>query len=179
MAPWSGCWSVITQREPGLLAGGEVAGSVSSQTLLLVVDVHRPSLMPYPSLLSRAGYIGVIDHHRRSEEFLERANFSILAPSASSASELAVELIRYLPAQISISPLAATALLAGLIVDTKKFSVATSASTFRNAAWLRDAGADPAVIRSLFTDSLEVMLYRARLLRERGDRLRPVCPGHE
>ncbi len=155
---------VITRREPGLLAGGEVAGSVSSQTLLLVVDVHRPSLMPYPSLLSRAGYIGVIDHHRRSEEFLERANISYLVPSASSASELAVELIRYLPDQITISPLAATALLAGLIVDTKKFSVATSAGTFRNAAWLRDAGADPAVIRNLFTDSLEVMLYRARLL---------------
>jgi c-di-AMP phosphodiesterase-like protein len=156
---------VIARREPDLLGNGkEIAEGASSQTLLLVVDVHRPSLVAYPPLLSRAGYIGVIDHHRRSEEFLERANISYLVPSASSASELATELVRYLPGQITISPLAATALLAGLIVDTKKFSFATSASTFRNAAWLREAGADPAVIQSLFTDSLEVLLYRARLI---------------
>ena len=157
--------NVIALREPDLLGDGkELAGSVSSQTLLLVVDVHRPSLVAYPPLLTRAGYIGVIDHHRRSEEFLDRANINYLVPSASSTSELATELIRYLPGNINISPLAATALLAGLIVDTKKFSFATSASTFRNAAWLRETGADPAVVQSLFTDSLEVMLYRARLL---------------
>jgi len=157
--------NVIAQREPDLLGNGkEIAGSVSSQTLLLVVDVHRPSMVAYQSLLSRAGYIGVIDHHRRSEEFLERANIVYLVPGASSASELATELIRYLPEHVGVSPLAATALLAGLIVDTKKFSFATSASTFRNAAWLRETGADPAVIQSLFTDSLEVMFYRARLM---------------
>jgi c-di-AMP phosphodiesterase-like protein len=121
-------------------------------------------LVAYQPLLSRAGYIGVIDHHRRSEEFLERANIIYLVPSASSASELAAELVRYLPGHVGISPLAATALLAGLIVDTKKFSFATSANTFRNAAWLREAGADPAVIQSLFTDSMEVMLYRAHLM---------------
>ena len=156
---------VIAQREPGLMGSGkEIAGSVSSQTLLLVVDVHRPSMVAYQPLLSRAGYIGVIDHHRRSEEFLERSNINYLVPASSSASELAAELIRYLPGHVGISPLAATALLAGLIVDTKKFSFATNASTFRNAAWLRETGADPALIQSLFTDSLEVMLYRARLM---------------
>jgi c-di-AMP phosphodiesterase-like protein len=156
---------VIAQREPGLLGDGkEIAGSASSQTLLLVVDVHRPSRVAYPPLLTRAGYIVVIDHHRRSEEFLDRANISYLVPSASSTSELAAELIRYLPENVTISPLVATSLLAGLIVDTKKFSFSTSAGTFRNAAWLRETGADPAVIQSLFTDSLDVMLYRARLL---------------
>jgi c-di-AMP phosphodiesterase-like protein len=156
---------VIAQREPDLLGSGkEIAGSVSSQTLLLVVDVHRPSLVAYQPLLSRAGYIGVIDHHRRSEEFLERANIIYLVPSASSASELAAELVRYLPGHVGVSPLAATALLAGLIVDTKKFSFATSANTFRNAAWLRESGADPIVIQSLFTDSLDVLLYRAHLM---------------
>jgi c-di-AMP phosphodiesterase-like protein len=84
-------------------------------------------------------------------------------PAASSASELVTELVRYV-SDISISPLAATALLAGMIVDTKKFSFATGANTFRNAAWLRDAGADPVMIQSMFTDSLDVMFYRAKLL---------------
>jgi c-di-AMP phosphodiesterase-like protein len=163
---------VIDQREPGLLGKGkEISEHVSSQTLLLLVDVHRPSLVAYPPLLTRAGYIGVIDHHRRSEEFLDRVNINYLMPSSSSTSELAAELIRYLPNHIGISPLAATALLAGLIVDTKKFTFATSSGTFRNAAWLREAGADPAVIQSLFTDSLEAMLYRAHLL-ERAEIVR-------
>jgi c-di-AMP phosphodiesterase-like protein len=157
---------VIAQHEPGLLVDGqEIASDFSPQTLLLVVDVHRPSMVAFPQLLTRAAYIGVIDHHRRSEEFLERANFDCLMPAASSASELVTELVRYVT-DISISPLAATALLAGVIVDTKKFSFATSANTFRNAAWLRDAGADPVMIQSLFTDSLDVMFHRATLLQK-------------
>ncbi len=156
---------VIAQREPDLLGEGkEISGHVSPQTLLLLVDVHRPSLVAYRPLLARAGYIGVIDHHRRSEEFLDRVNINYLVPSSSSTSELTAELIRYLPVHNTISPLAATALLAGLIVDTKKFTFSTNSSTFRNAALLRDAGADPAVIQGLFTDSLEAMLYRAQLL---------------
>lgn len=158
-------FQMVVEKDPDLLvAGKEIEGSVSSQTLLLLVDVHRPKMAPCTALIHRAGYIGVIDHHRRGEDFLERANLSFLDPAASSTCELVGDLLRYFPEEILPSPLAATALLAGLVVDTKKFTFATGARTFRAAAQLRDAGAHPAVIRDLFTDSLSVMRYRAQLL---------------
>lgn len=158
-------FSRVAEHDPGLLCEKEEAIKITStQTLLLLVDVHRPQMVISPTLLSRAGYIAVIDHHRRGEEFLERANLSYIIPAASSTSELVGELAHYFPEEIHFSPLAATALLAGLVVDTKRFTFGTSSRTFRVAAWLREAGAAPAVIRDLFTDTLEGMLYRARLL---------------
>lgn len=158
-------FDVIRQKSPGLLGEGrEIEEKVSSQTLLLLVDVHRSKMVPQPTLVNRAGYVGVIDHHRRGEEFLERTNLSYIDPAASSTCEMVAELLRYFPEEIPLTPLAATALLAGLVVDTKKFTFATTARTFRAAALLRDAGARPGLIRDLFTDSLEVMRYRAELL---------------
>ena len=158
--------ALISEHQPELLCEqDDVKATVSSQTLLLLVDVHRPQMVVCPSLLSRAGYIGVVDHHRRGEEFLERCNLSFIIPGVSSTSELVEEIARYLPEGGHFSPLAATALLAGLVVDTKRFTFSTSARTFQVAARLREAGADPLVIRDLFTDSLEGMLYRAHILR--------------
>lgn len=157
--------ALINERDPGLICEkGTLEVEVSSQTLLLLVDVHRPQMVVDTSLLSRAGYIAVLDHHRRGEEFLERCNLSYIMPGASSTSELVGELVDYLPEDIRFSPLAATALMTGIIVDTKRFIFSTSARTFRIAAQLREAGADQMLIRELFTDSLQVMLYRARIL---------------
>jgi c-di-AMP phosphodiesterase-like protein len=158
-------FSMVSEHDPELLIDSQdAAQGVSSQTLLLLMDVHRPKMVPNTTLLSRAGYIGVIDHHRRGDQFLERSNLIYIEPSASSTCELVGELIRYFPQEITVSPLAATALLAGLIVDTKKFTFATSPQTFRVAALLRDEGAHPGVIRELFTDSLDVMLYRVQMM---------------
>ncbi|MGB9792330.1 MAG: DHH family phosphoesterase [Thermacetogeniaceae bacterium] len=158
-------YELVRQKSPGLLAeGSEVEEGVTSQTLLLLVDVHRSQMVPQPSLITRAGYIGVIDHHRRGEEFLERTNLVFIDPAASSACEMVTELLRYLPGEFHPSSLAATALLAGIVVDTKKFTFSTTARTYRAAALLRDAGARQGLIRSLFTDSLEAMRYRAELL---------------
>lgn len=155
---------LINERVPGLICTKESSEiEVSSQTLLLLVDVHRPQMLVEPSLLKRAGYIGVIDHHRRGEEFPERYNLSYIMPGASSTSELVGELVHYFH-DVRFSSLAATALLIGIIVDTKRFAFSTSARTFRIAAQLKEAGADQRLITELFTDSLEVMLYRARIL---------------
>jgi len=155
----------INEHYSGLICEkGDLDIEVSSQTLIILVDVHRPQMVVDPSLLNRAGYIAIIDHHRRGEDFVERSNLIYIQPGASSTCELVGELVHYFPEGVRFSPLTATALLTGLIVDTKRFTFSTSARTFRIAAELREAGADPVVIRELFTDSLDVMLYRAKLL---------------
>jgi len=158
-------FNLIAEDNPDLLCEkDEVLESVSSQTLLLLVDVHRPQMVIAPSLLSRAGYIAVIDHHRRGEEFLKRVSLSYIVPSASSTSELVGEIVRYVPDEFHLSSYAATALMAGLIVDTKRFTFNTGFRTFQVAAWLREAGADSRIIRELFTVSLDAIRYRAHLL---------------
>lgn len=156
---------IIDERDPGLLCEkGDIGINVGSQTLLILVDVHKPQMVTDTSLPSRAGYIAVLDHHRRGDEFLARCNLSYIMPGASSTSELVGELLHYFPEDIRISPLAATALLAGLIMDTKRFTFSTSARTFRIAAKMIEAGADKTMIHELFTDSLQAMLYRAWIL---------------
>lgn len=158
-------FSLVAGHNPELLCEKEEAVEITSpQTLMILVDVHRPQMVISPKLLSRAGSIVVIDHHRRGEEFPEHVKLSYIVPAASSTCELVGELAHYFPEEIHFSSLAATAMLAGLVVDTKRFTFGTSSRTFRVAAWLREAGAAPAVIRELFTDTLEVMLYRARIL---------------
>lgn len=155
---------IIDERVPGLICTKDsLEIEVASQTLVLFVDVHRPQMFIHSSLLKRAGYIAIIDHHRRGEEFPERCNLSYIMPGASSTSELVGELVNYFP-DVNFSPLAATALLIGIIVDTKRFTFSTSDRTFRIAAQLIEAGADQRMIRELFTDSLEVMLYRAHII---------------
>lgn len=157
--------NVLVQKEPGLfVSGDEIEGKFDSRTFLLLVDVHRPSMVVHPILIEQAGYIGVIDHHRRGEDFLERADFSYLDPNVSSTCEMVGNMVSHFGKNFRLSPLAATALLAGLIVDTKRFTFATGASTFRTAAFFMDAGADSSMIQRLFADRLESILYRAQLM---------------
>lgn len=159
--------SAVTQKYPDLLGEGkEIGATVGPHTLLLLVDVSAPEMVAYPPLLTRAGFIGVIDHHRWGEEFFPRPNLVYVEPAASSACELVAELTGHLSREINFSSLTATALLAGLAVDTRKFTFSISARTLRVAAFLREAGADPAVMGTLFQYSLPNLLYQAEILKK-------------
>lgn len=134
-------------------------------TLLFVLDTHRPSLTAAPALLSRVEKVVVIDHHRRSEEFVTNPLLVYLEPSASSTSELVTELLQYFTDSLDLTRLEATALYAGIIVDTKNFAVQTGVRTFEAASYLRRAGADPSLVRRLFRVDFASLVQRAEVLR--------------
>lgn len=137
---------------------------VTEDTLLVVVDTHKPSLVIEPSLLKIVDRIVVIDHHRRGEEFIEDPVLVYMEPYASSTAELVTELIEYQPKKPNMSMLEATALLAGIIVDTKSFSLRTGARTFDAASYLRLKGADSVLIQQFLKEDLQTVIKRNSLL---------------
>ncbi|MDD6160576.1 MAG: DHH family phosphoesterase [Oscillospiraceae bacterium] len=127
---------------------------VDSGTLLVVVDTNRPEQVSSRELLSACGKVAVIDHHRRAATYIEGAALNFHEPYASSASELVTELLTYLLEPGELSRGEAEALLAGLMLDTKNFTMRTGGRTFEAAAFLRRSGGDTAEVQKLFQTNL-------------------------
>jgi len=145
--------------------GREEANAIyTDRSLVVVVDTHRPSLVAYENLIHQAEHVVVIDHHRRGEEFIENPTLVYMEPYASSTSELVTELIEYQPKKTPLNPLEATALLAGIIVDTKSFTLRTGSRTFDAASYLRSKGADPVLIQHFLKEDLESIVKRNELI---------------
>jgi c-di-AMP phosphodiesterase-like protein len=127
-------------------------------TLVIVTDVHRPSLTMFPKLLDDATKVVVIDHHRRAEEFIENPVYSYVEPSASSASELVAELIRYASPnpRITIPAPYATIMLAGIFLDTNYYRAKTAGMrTFEASMFLKESGADNSLADTFLKDDYE------------------------
>jgi c-di-AMP phosphodiesterase-like protein len=139
---------------------------INKDSLLVVVDTHRPSFTEAPELLEKAERIVVFDHHRRGAESIQNATLSYLEPYASSASELITEVIQYFDDRIRIEPLEADALLAGITMDTKNFIFKTGVRTYEAASYLRRAGADPTAVRQLFQDDIETYSSRSETVKK-------------
>jgi c-di-AMP phosphodiesterase-like protein len=138
---------------------------MDKNTLLVVVDTHRPSFTEAPELIKRAEQIVVFDHHRRSAEYIENATLTYLEPYASSASELITEVLQYFDDRIKVDPIEADALLAGITMDTKNFIFKTGVRTYEAASWLRRAGADPTSVRQLFQDDMDTYNSRSETVK--------------
>ena len=106
------------------------------------------------------------DHHRRAEDAIKETVLQYMEPSSSSTSELVTELVGYFNDRLEFTKGEATALYAGIVVDTKNFAVQTGERTFEAAALLRRSGADPTVVRQLFKDDMETFQIRSRLIAE-------------
>ena len=135
-------------------------------TLLVVVDTNRPDLVESPQILESSSRVAVIDHHRRAASYIENAAFSFHEPYASSASELVTELLQYLIEPSNLLREEAEALLAGIVLDTKHFTLRTGGRTFEAAAFLRRAGADTADVQRLFQGDLEGMVSKYDVIRQ-------------
>lgn len=136
----------------------------TEDTLLVVVDTHKPSLVIEERLLSKIDHVVVIDHHRRGEEFIQSPLLVYMEPYASSTAELVTELLEYQPKRGKIDMLEATALLAGIIVDTKSFTLRTGARTFDAASYLRGQGADTVLVQKFLKEDVDSFLKRAKLI---------------
>ena len=145
---------------------GAAMSLITSRTLLFVVDVHLPEITAAPELLNKIDRVVVMDHHRRSEAFIANPLLVYLEPSASSTCELITELLTYFDDYLTINKLDATALYAGIVVDTKQFSVQSGVRTFDAAAYLRRAGADPKLVRQMFRLDFETTKARAEILNQ-------------
>ncbi|MRG87970.1 DHH family phosphoesterase [Salinibacillus xinjiangensis] len=147
-----------------LISPDDAMDIVTKNTLVVVVDTHKPSLVMDDRLLTKTDHVVVIDHHRRAEEFIKDPTLVYMEPYASSTAELVTELLEYQPSSLKLNMIEATALLAGIIVDTKYFTLRTGSRTFDAASYLRSKGADTVVVQKLMKEDLDVYVKRSKLI---------------
>ena len=147
------------------LSGNDAFVKMRPGALLVVVDTNRPDLVESHQVLDACNRVAVIDHHRRAATYIENAAFSFHEPYASSAAELVTELLQYLVEPADLLREEAEALLAGIVLDTKRFTLRTGGRTFEAAAFLRRAGADTAEVQRLFQNDLSDMVSRYDIIR--------------
>lgn len=136
------------------LKGPQAAELVDNNTMLVVVDVNRPSITDAPELLKMVKTIVVLDHHRQSSEVITNAVLSYVEPYASSTCEMVAEVLQYIADGIRIKSAEADTMYAGIVIDTNNFTNQTGVRTFEAAAYLRRSGADVTRVRKLFRDDM-------------------------
>ncbi len=127
----------------------------TENTLLVVVDTHKKSYVEIPELLDKAEKVVIIDHHRKSEDFIDKAILTFHEAYASSASELVTEIVEYASKGVVLQQIEAESLYAGIMMDTKNFTFKTGVRTFEAAAYLRKYGIDIIKVKKWFQSDLE------------------------
>ena len=163
------------------LTGEKARELVDGNTILVVVDVNRPSITDAPELLKLARTIVVLDHHRQSSEIISNAVLSYVEPYASSACELVAEVLQYIADGIRIRPQEADAMYAGIVIDTNNFNSQAGVRTFEAAAYLRRNGADITRVRKMFREDMVDYKAKAEAVRHadvyQGAFAISVCPS--
>jgi c-di-AMP phosphodiesterase-like protein len=134
---------------------------VDINTLLVIVDVNRPSYLECVDLLERTKTIVIFDHHRQTNEAVDTAVLSYVEPYASSTSEMIAEIMQYIGGNLKLKPLEADALYAGIMIDTNNFLTKAGVRTFEAAAYLRRSGADVTRIRKSFRSDMSDLKTKA------------------
>lgn len=140
----------------GVVIGkNEAISRISDETLLVVVDTHKQTYVEMSELLNKTQKIVVIDHHRRSTDYIENATLTFQEVYASSTAELVTEIIEYTEANVELTEFEAEALYAGIMMDTKAFTFKTGVRTFEAAAYLRKCGVDIIKVKKWFQSDLK------------------------
>ena len=155
-------------REPEyrdiFIAPSELPARLEEGSLVVVVDTSRPEQVEAPALLSAGAKVAVIDHHRVGATYIQDAALGFIEPYASSACELVSEILQELPEASAVLRCEADALLAGIVLDTKSFTMRTGERTFDAAAWLRRMGADTAAVKRLLQLDLDGAVAKYKIL---------------
>ncbi|MGJ7012675.1 c-di-AMP phosphodiesterase-like protein [Ohessyouella blattaphilus] len=143
----------------------EASDMADSKSLVIVVDTNRPQMTECPELLQISKTIVVLDHHRQSSDNIDNALLSYIEPYASSTCEMVSEVLLYIVDNIKIPNVEASAMYAGIMIDTNNFTNRTGVRTFEAAAFLRRNGADITLIRKMFRDDMGSYRAKAEIVR--------------
>ena len=137
-----------------IIGKNEALNKATNKTLLIVTDTHKQNYVEVPELLDKVGQIVVIDHHRRSTDYIENATLTFQEVYASSTAELVTEILQYTDVKIKLKPIEVEGLYGGIMVDTKNFTFKTGVRTFEAAAYLRKCGVDIIKVKKWFQSDL-------------------------
>ncbi|MEG0829502.1 MAG: DHH family phosphoesterase [Anaerovoracaceae bacterium] len=173
--------AAVETEEYQFISSEKAIAMADENTLLIILDTHRPELVESPELLEIAPRLVVIDHHRRAENAIDNQILSYMEPYASSTAELVTEIVQYSDEKKILTKFEAEALLAGITVDTNRFAVKTGVRTFEAASWLRRCGADTTSVKRYFQADLESFKIRSKCVANaqfiEGNIAISICPG--
>ena len=147
--------SEVPEYENVMINKEEALEKITSDTLLIIVDTHKSTYVEAPELLDKTEKIVIIDHHRRSTDYIENATLTFQEVYASSAAELVTEILEYASKEINLSEIEAEALYAGIMMGTKAFTFKAGVRTFEAAAYLRKCGVDIIKVKKWFQSDLD------------------------
>lgn len=147
------------------ISSSEANSKIDEDTLIIIVDVHSKNYIGDNELLKNRKRVVIIDHHRRSPDFIEGALLNYIEVYASSTSELVTEMVQYMLDKPKLSQIEAEGLLAGICMDTKNFFFKTGVRTFEAASFLRRLGADTIDIKKLFSNDLQSYISKAEIIK--------------
>ena len=151
----------IQEKGDGIvISPDEALSRVGRNTLVIVVDTHKQDFTDCPELLDKTDKIMVIDHHRKSVDFIENTVMFYHMSNSSSASEMVTEVAQYVDAKPVLDKFAALALFSGIVLDTRNFILRAGVRTFEAAAYLRSRGASTVDSKKLFSNDMDI--FRAR-----------------
>ena len=140
--------------------------NIDKETLVVIVDTHKTTYVEAPELLNRTDKIVIIDHHRRSADYIENATLTFQEVYASSAAELVTELLQYAEVSVELKTIEAESLYAGIMMDTKNFTFKTGVRTFEAAAYLRKCGVNIIRVKKWFQSNLETFNKIATIVKK-------------
>ena len=147
-----------------IISPEEAEEIITMNTLLVILDTHRPSMLPNADLLRKTSKVVLIDHHRRSTDFISDTSLIYHEPYASSTCEMATEILQYIDSDKKLTPFEAKALYVGILMDTKNFTVKTGVRTFESASYLRRYGLNTTEVRRLFNTDKNDYINRAKIV---------------
>lgn len=140
----------------------DVLKYLTNESLVIIVDVHKPTMVEMPSLLSRTDNIVVIDHHIKCKQYIQNTVLNYINSSMSSTIEIVSKYLKFL--NKTINPIIATMMLAGMEIDTNSFNVKTTATTYETAAFLMNMGADNILKQELLKEDKEEYISRQKYI---------------
>lgn len=156
----------LPEYENAFISPQDAMVESDAQSLLVIVDTNRPEQVESEELLLSCNHVAVIDHHRRAATYIQNAVLNFHEPYASSASELVTELLQYIVDQCDILRFEAEALLAGIMLDTKNFTLRTGGRTFDAAAFLRRAGADTTEVKKFLQSDIKTAIAKYSIIQK-------------
>lgn len=155
----------IPEYNDMLIGASSASDLITEDTLLIVLDTHRPSMLPLPQLLSMTNKIVLIDHHRKSTEFIENCSLTYHEPYASSTCEMVTEILQYINESKKLTAFEAKALYVGILMDTKNFVTKTGARTFEAASYLKRYGLNTMEVKKIFNIDKEEYIRQIDIVR--------------
>ena len=143
------------EYDEAIINKSEALSKITPETLLIIVDTHKKNYVEVPELLEETNKIVLIDHHRKSPDYIENPLLSFHEVYASSASELVTEILEYAEKEVELTTIEAESLYAGIMMDTKNFTFKTGVRTFEAAAYLRKCGVDIIKVKKWFQSDLK------------------------